>query len=441
MAILTIILSIAAIVLLITKLKLHPFLALLLVSIALGLLFGMKTELIISSIQDGFGGTLGKIGLVIILGVMIGAFLENSGGALVLANKILSIIGQKRVATAMGIIGYIISIPVFSDSGFVLLSSLNRTLTKKAGLSLAGTAISLGLGLSCTHALVPPTPGPVAAAGILNADLALVMGIGLIAAGLALIAALVFAHKVAARVFIDPGPLKENDHTAKDHQPGLFLSSLPILIPVILIVLKSVTASSSAEGWYTIKQVLAFLGEPVIALLIGFALCLLLPKKLDKNMLSTEGWVGKALKDSATILLVTGAGGIFGKILQNSDIAGMLGEALTQSSIGIFLPFLLAAALKSAQGSSTVALITTASVIAPLMATLGFTSEMDKAMVVVAIGAGSLVVSHVNDSFFWVVTQMSGMDVKTGYKLHTTGTFIIGTTAMIALYLMFCFFH
>ncbi|HRX94432.1 MAG TPA: SLC13 family permease, partial [Chitinophagaceae bacterium] len=208
MAILYILLSIAAIILLITKLKLHPFLSLLLVSIVLGLVSGMNTDLIITSIQEGFGGTLGKIGLVIILGVIIGAFLEHSGGALVLANKILSVTGSKRVSTAMGIIGYIISIPVFSDSGFVLLASLNKTLTKKAGLSLAGTAIALGLGLSCSHALVPPTPGPIAAAGILNADLGLVMGLGLVAAGIALVAAILFANKIAAKTFIDPGPIE-----------------------------------------------------------------------------------------------------------------------------------------------------------------------------------------------------------------------------------------
>ncbi len=441
MAILTILLSIAVIVLLITKLKLHPFLALLLVSIVLGLVTGMNPALVITSIQEGFGGTLGKIGLVIILGVMIGAFLEHSGGALVLANKILSLIGKKRVATAMGIIGYVISIPVFSDSGFVLLSSLNKTLTKKAGLSLAGTAIALGLGLSCTHALVPPTPGPVAAAGILNADLALVMGLGLIAAGVALVAALLFAHKVAAKIYIDPGPLPEEDKSAKTYAPGLLRSALPILVPVILIVLKSVTANAAAVNWQSLKQIISFAGEPIIALLIGFAFCLLLPQRLNKDMLSTDGWVGKALTDSATILLVTGAGGIFGKVLQNSDIAAMLGDALTQSSMGIFLPFLLAAALKTAQGSSTVALITTASVIAPLMSTLGFVSEIDKAMAVIAIGAGSLVVSHVNDSFFWVVTQMSNMDVKTGYKLHTTGTLIIGSTAMATLYILFTILH
>src|SRR5690606_14875892 len=177
MAIITILFSIAAIVLLITKLKLHPFLSLLLVSIVMGLVSGMAPEAVITAVRDGFGGTIGKIGLVIILGILIGAFLEKSGGAMVLANNMLAVIGRKRVITAMGVIGYIISIPVFSDSAFVLLSSLNKSLSKKAGLSLAGTAIALGLGLSCTHALVPPTPGPIATAGILTADVGIVMGL------------------------------------------------------------------------------------------------------------------------------------------------------------------------------------------------------------------------------------------------------------------------
>lgn len=444
MAILTILLSIIIIVLLIAKLKLHPFLALLFVSIGLGLVSNMETNLIISSIQGGFGGTLGKIGLVIILGVMIGAFLEKTGGALVLANKMLSLIGTKRVITAMGVIGYIISIPVFADSAFVLLSTLNKNLAKKAGLSLAGTSIALGLGLSCTHALAPPTPGPVAAAGILNADLGIVMGLGMIAAGFALGAALLFAHKVAAKVYIDPSDDAEEDITPvfTTYKPGLLASSLPILVPILLIVGKSLSANMPQDGWGNYcRDFFAFFGEPVIALLVGFGLCLLLPKKLDKNMLSTDGWVGKALTDSATILLVTGAGGIFGAVLQNSGIAATLGDLLTSSNLGIFLPFLLAAALKSAQGSSTVALITTASVTAPMMEGLGFVSELDKAMVVVAIGAGSLVVSHVNDSFFWVLTQMTRMDVRTGYKLHTLGTLIIGSTAMVVVYLMYCILH
>lgn len=442
MALMIVLVSIVAIVLLITRLKLHPFLALLIVSILLGIVTGMKTEPIITSIQEGFGGTVGKIGLIIILGVIIGSFLEHTGGAMRLAMAILSLIGKKRVITAMGLIGYIISIPVFSDSGFVLLSSLNRSLTKKAGLSLAGTAIALGLGLSTTHALVPPTPGPIAAAGILNANLALVMGIGLLAAGVALVAAIFFANKIASKVYIDPGQDLDSPANDRSGMPGLARSSFPILVPIVLIVLKSVSAFWEPEGWLLqLKNLVQFMGEPVIALLIGFAYCLLLPEKLEKSMLSAEGWVGKAMNSAAMIILVTGAGGIFGKMLQSSGVANELGYALTETNIGIWLPFLLAAALKSAQGSSTVALITTASVIAPMMATMGFTSEADRAMVVVAIGAGSLIVSHVNDSFFWVVTQLSGMDLKTGYRLHTVGTLIIGATAMAALYVLYMFIH
>ena len=442
MAIISILLSIAAIVLLITKLKLHPFLALLLVSIVLGLASGMDSEAVIHSVQDGFGGTIGKIGLVIILGVLIGAFLEKSGGAMVLANNMLAFIGKKRVITAMGIIGYIISIPVFADSGFVLLSALNRSLTKKAGLSLAGTAVALGLGLSCTHALVPPTPGPIAAAGILGANLGIVMGLGLIASGAALGTALLFAHKMAKKIFVDPGEIQEEPTVVDTHRPGLFSSSLPIIVPIVLIIGKSLSAYVADDGWQGyLGQFLVFFGEPVIALLVGFALCLFLPKKLDKQMLSADGWVNEALVDSATIIMVTGAGGIFGTVLQNSGVASTLGDLLTSSNLGILLPFLLAAALKSAQGSSTVALITAASVTAPLMEALGFISELDKALVVVAIGAGSLVVSHVNDSFFWVFTQMTKMEVKIGYRLHTTGTLIIGCTAMAAVYVMFWLLH
>ncbi len=442
MTLILILLSVVAIVLLITKLKLHPFLALLFVSIAFGLATGMKTSMIISSIQDGFGGTLGKIGLIIILGVIIGAFLEHTGGALRLAEKVLQIIGPKRVTTAMGIIGYIVSIPVFADSGFILLSALNKNLTKKAGLSLAGTAIALGLGLGCTHALVPPTPGPIAAAGILSADLGLVMLLGLFCAAMALIAALIFAKKVAAKVYIDPDFDQQSRLVKSTYSPSLLKSAFPILIPILLIILKSLSVFLNDAGWQlALKNILSFIGEPVIALIIGFGFCLLLPKKLEKSMLSTDGWVGKALTDSATILLITGAGGIFGKILQNSDLAAIIGDSLANYPIGIWLPFILAAAFKSAQGSSTVALITTASIMVSLMAALGLTSEMDKAMVVIAIGAGSLIVSHANDSFFWVITQMSGMDVKTGYKLHTVGTLVIGSTAMLCLFIIYTIFH
>ncbi len=438
MTILLLLLSVVLIVFLTVRWKVHPFIALLLVAIFYGFGAGMPMPDIIASINGGFGDTLGKIGLIIVLGVIIGAFLENSGGAFALAEKVLKVIGKKRVPTAMGIIGYIVSIPVFADSGFILLSPLNKSLSKKAGITLAGSAIALSLGLLVTHTMVPPTPGPIAAAGILGADVGLVLAFGIPVSALALAAGLFFVKKYAAKTWIDPNPdISEAEISSRlKDAPGAVKSSLPIMVPIVLIVLKSVLASSVSEdaGW---MKFINFLGEPVIALLIGMFLSFLLPKKFDKNMLATTGWVGKAMSDAASIILITGAGGIFGKILQNSGIADSLGEALSGINLSLWLPFLIAAAIKTAQGSSTVALITAASIMSPLMMTLGFETEIEKALVVLAIGAGSAVVSHANDSFFWVVTQMSGMDVKTGYRLQSLGTFVIGTSAAALLFLSY----
>lgn len=440
MIIAVLLLAILVLVLLITKLKLHPFLALLLVSIATGLLMGMKTDALLSAIQTGFGDTLGKIGLVIILGVLIGCFLEHTGAAMVLAKAILSLIGQKRIITAMGIIGYFISIPVFCDSGFILLSTLNKTLSRKAGVSIAATSIALALGLLATHTLAPPTPGPIAAAGILGADLTKVLLLGMAVAAVATIAGVLFAGKVAIKTNIETDEKEVEENISKP--PSTFKSALPVLIPILLILLKSISIYLDDDGWQLIlKSFFLFAGEPFIALLIGFACCLFLPERIDKKMFATDGWTGKALESAASILFITAAGGVFGKVLQQADAAGELGQALAHSSLGLFLPFLLSAVLKTAQGSSTVAMITAASILAPLLISMGFTGEWDKAMVVIAIGAGSMVISHVNDSFFWVVTQFTGMNVKTGYKLLSLGTFITGTVAMLILAIFYLLLH
>lgn len=441
MIVLFLFLSVVMIILLTAKFEVHPFIALFIVAIAYGFFTGMPLDMIIVSINDGFGDTLAKIGPIIIFGVIIGAFLEHTGGAYVLAEKILKIVGQKRVSAAMGMIGYFLSIPVFADSGFLLVASLNRTLSKKAGISLAGPAVALGLGLTATHTLVPPTPGPIAAAGILNADLGMVLLVGVPVSALATFVGIIYATKFAAKTYIEPQLTTPSENNKPiEHAPGVVKSSIPILAPIILIVLKSVLSATAGDLDTPFYSTVNFLGEPVIALFIGCVLSLILPKKLSKNMLSAQGWVGSALKDAASIILITGAGGIFGKVLQNSGIASTLGAALADTNLSIWLPFLLAAAIKTAQGSSTVALITTASIIMPMMGSLGFDSELEKAMVVVAIGAGSAVVSHANDSFFWVVTQMSDMTVKTGYKLYTTGTFVLGFSAALFLYLGYLIF-
>ncbi|WP_088339898.1 GntP family permease [Robiginitalea sediminis] len=435
MELLYLLLAVVVIIVLTTKLRLHPFLALLGVSLCYGILSGMEPRALILAVNEGFGGTLGKIGLIIVLGVIIGAFLEHSGGARTLASTVLRWIGSRRIPLAMGVLGYVVSIPVFCDSGFMLLDPLAKSLSRKAGISLAGAAIALGLGLMVSHTLVPPTPGPIAAAGILGADLGLVILYAFPISLLALIAGVLFASRYAQRTPLDAG--KEAAEVPSSHPahrpPGFLKSVLPIVVPILLIVLKSaLVRDTEITG---IIALVDFLGEPVIALLIGMMLSLLLPARLSSEMLSSGGWVGKAIMSAASILLITGAGGIFGTVLQRSGIAETLGQSLAQYELGIWLPFLLAAALKTAQGSSTVALITAASILLPLMPALGLDTDTGKALAVVALGAGSSVFSHANDSFFWVVTQMSGMDVKTGYRLFGSGTMLIGLTAATGVWL------
>lgn len=436
--------SILFIVISTTKFKLHPFIALLLAAIGFGLFSGMPLSEIIKSVNGGFGTTIGYIGIVIVAGCIIGTFLEESGGAYIMAQKILKLVGEKNVPLAMVFLGYFVSIPVYADSGFVVLSPLNKALSKRAKISLAGPAIALSLGLTITHCLVPPTPGPIAAAGILQADIGLVIMVGGVVSLFTVIAAWIFATKFASRVYIDPNPDKSDEEIIEKikEAPSALNAFIPIVIPLFLIVLKSISDfPTNPFGTGFIKTLFGFIGEPVIALIIGVFFAFRLPKKFERSMLSTTGWVGKALLSSAVIILITGAGGSFGMVLRNSGIADILGNSLSKINLSIWLPFLIAASLKSAQGSSTVAVITTASIMAPLMLILGFDTPLEKALVISAIGAGSMVVSQLNDSFFWVVTQMSNMNVKTGIKLHTLGTLICGLTAMTTvwiIYIVFC---
>lgn len=443
MLIILLLIAIVFIVVSTTKFKLHPFLALLLAAIGFGLFSGMPLADIIKSVNGGFGNTVGYIGIVIIAGCIIGTFLEESGGAYVMARSILKLVGEKHVPLAMSILGFVVSIPVFADSGYVILTPLNRALSKKAKISLAGPAIALGLGLTITHCLVPPTPGPIAAAGIMGADLGLVILIGLIVGLVALVPGWLFASKYASRTYIDPNPNESDEEIVEKVKkaPSAFKSFIPIIIPLLLIVLKSVSDFPTHPlGIGMFKTIFGFIGEPVVALLIGMFFAFTLPKKFDLEMLSTTGWVGKSLLSAAIIIMITAAGGSFGLILRDSGIANVLGSSLSKVNLGIWLPFLIAAALKSAQGSSTVAIITTSSIIAPLMGILGFDTPLEIALAVSSLCAGAMVVSHVNDSFFWVVTQMTNMSIKTGYKLHTLGTLICGLSSMITIWIIYTVF-
>lgn len=437
-----ILLTLVLIIIAIVRFDIHPFLALFVGALFYGLLAGMPAPLIVKSIEDGFGGVVGRIGLVILLGIIIGTFLERTGAALVIAQRILSWIGEKSVMLSMMITGWFMSIPVFGDSAFVMMNPINKSLSYKSKVSFAGTTVALSLGVTASHSLVPPTPGPIATAGILGADLGLVIFWGVIISALALIPCFFFTKYYVSRFLLSPQLAEVETAETKRNYPSLGKSSLPVIVPLLLIILASIANYPTRPfGDNAIAGIISFLGNPVVALLIGAFLAFFLPPKFDRKLLSSTGWIGEALVIAAPIILITGAGGVFGKMLQNSGVAELVTTNINASSWGLLLPYVMAMVLKTAQGSSTVAMITTASIVAPLLPTLGLDSEMMIVFATLAVGAGAMGVSHANDSFFWVMTQMTGMNIKVGNQTHSFGTLILGITAITIIYFFSIFFR
>jgi len=291
--------------------------------------------------------------------------------------------------------------------------------------------------------MVPPTPGPIAAAGILQADLGLVILWGLPVSFAALVVGWLFALVATRNAPPDANAQNETptQAVANPHRPSAAKSVVPILLPIVLIVLKSIAdLPSHPLGEDQLAKFAGFVGQPVVALLLGILLAFLLPKRLTREMLSASGWVGEAVLAAAMIIIITGSGGAFGKVLRNSGIADLISTHVGDTAgLSILLPFIVAAAIKTAQGSSTVAIITTAGIVAPLLESLHLAGPMGRALAVVTIGAGAMVVSHVNDSYFWVVTGFSKMSIKEGYRLQTLGTFVEGCAAAGALWLIATF--
>ena len=425
------------------RVKLHPFLALLLASFGVGLLSGLPPDETIAAITNGFGNTLGAIGIVIAAGTIIGSLLGKSGGTVVIANLILRWIGKARSALAMSITGAIVSIPVFCDSGFVILSPLNRSLASKANKSLALYAVALSMGLYATHVFVPPTPGPIAAAGTLNADIGAVIILGLVVTVPVMIATYVFATFMGNRIYIDPEAADpagvpaaaSPSRTDTGNPPGPFSALLPILAPMLLIALGSIAALPAepfGDGWPA--TAILFLGDPNTALILGVFFAFRTIR--TRNAKVYGDWVGDGLKSAGVIILITGAGGAFGNVLRATNVGDFLGHTLAGWNLGILLPFLIAAALKTVQGSSTVSIITTASIMVPLLPGIGMAGGVGPELVTLAIGAGSMTVSHANDSYFWVVSQFSGMDVTQAYRLQTLGSAVAGITGIMAVFLL-----
>jgi GntP family gluconate:H+ symporter len=437
LTLLIILAALALILIAIIKFDIHPFLALFAGAIIYGLMMGMPSTLIIQSVSDGFGGVMGSVGLLIIFGVIMGTFLEKTGGAMVVAERVLKWIGEKSVNLSMMISGWVLSIPVFGDSTIIMMNPIAKSLSSKSGISYAATIVALSLGAMASHALVPPTPGPIAAAGILGADLGQMILWGIVVSLSALIPLYFFVNKSVVKIPLVPHIVVDEKSLEKKELPSFMSALIPILAPLILIILASIANYPTKPfGDGKFFEIIQFLGTPVVALLLGALLSFTLPKKFEVKLLSSTGWIGESILLAAPVIFITGAGAVFGKMLQNSGIGDLVTSSMSDANWGIFLPFLIAFALKTAQGSTTVAMITTASIIAPILGPLGLDSESMRVFTALAIGSGSLAVSHANDSGFWVVTQLSGMSIKQGNMSHSLGTVIAAITSISVIYIL-----
>lgn len=436
--------SIIVMIVAISKYKIHPFLSIMGVSLALGLVAGVPlinvtgpdgkvTMGLANVIGAGFSGTFTSIGIVIILGALIGNILEITGAAFKLAEIVIRVVGSKRPELAMMIMGWVVSIPVFCDSGFVILNPIRKALMRKTGVSSVAMTVALSVGLYASHVFIPPTPGPIAAASTLGIgdNLLLVMGMGALVSVPALIGSYFYAMYIGKSVKSREDTVIEEASQSYEEivagygrLPSGFVSLAPIIVPILLMALGSIASMAKWKGM--LFQVCVFLGTPIIALAVGlfFAIWQLAD---TKNMGKFYSVTNSTLEVTGPILFVTAAGGVLGRVIA---VSGMV-EFITSrsdilSDIGILFPFIMAAILKTAQGSSTVAITTTAGIMAPLMSAMGLDTPVLSALTVMAIGAGSMTVSHANDSYFWVVTNFGGMTPEQGYKTQTMATLVEG---------------
>lgn len=427
-AFLQVLLSLAAgiglIVWLTVKFRVHAFFALFLACFVVGLGVELSFAEIITAMKEGFGHILKNLGFVIMLGTMLGVMLEHSGATRVMAAAILKFVGEKNAAVAMGITGFIVGLPIFCDSGYIVLSGLNRSVARRSGVSILVMSVSLASGLYAVHCLVPPHPGATAAAGIIGADIGKLILTGSLVAIPAAIAGCWWAAFMGKRIPVND---VEEDETETQDIPNIpvWRAFLPILVPILLIGLG---AFGDMAGGLKIFHVL---GDPVIALFIGVLLAFRSFRKDTMSKLMME-----AAEKAGSILVIIGAGGAFGAVLAITNIGAHFSETLHLGNLGIIFPFLLTALLKTAQGSSTVAIITTASIIQPLLPALGLDSEMGRLLCMLALGGGSMMISHANDAYFWVISKFSGLEMQPMLKVYSAATMLMGLTTLCMVYLL-----
>lgn len=440
------IISLIVLILLIMKFKFHPFFALVLTAIGAALGFGFPISEVLPTVMDGFGGTIGSIGIVIVLGTGIGVILEDTGGALVLANTILKWVGRKKSKLAMALSGYLVSIPVFSDSAIVIMSPVARALSARSGIPLIALLGSLNAGILATHTMVPPTPGPTAAAGTLGADLGLMIALGLISSlAYTLVANLWTGSKSMMEKYPDLGQV-ENVETAMDDDltltnpdgkplPNSAIAFSSILIPVLMITSSSVGTLLLGDN-SNLMPYIQFLGHPIFALAVGLTFAVFLDKE-RLNLDQVNKWFTDAVERSGFIIIVTGGAGAFGKVLQVSGVGTYLGELIAQTPLpAVFVPFLISVLLSVSNGSATVSLLTGSAIVLPLVPSLG----ISPVIAALSIAAGSSFFYHANSSHFWVVLKANDdLPMRQGYDLVSIPA-ALGSIAALGVVWIFSIF-
>lgn len=463
--------AIAIMVVAISKWHLHPFIAILLTALIFGIISGIPLPQMTTLIGSGFSKIFAGIGLVIIFGTLMGTILEQSGAALKIADCIIKLLGKSHPVLSMAIMGWVVSIPVFCDSGFVVLNPIREALVKKTQSSPVAMTVALSGGLYLSHVFIPPTPGPLAAAETLglSGNLLLVMGMGLLCSIFPMFLLILFSNYIGRRISCSAdastntassssttsacttdastntssASSTDADRIAAEYNaiieksgklPSASLSFAPIIVPIILMSLASIL--QGAEMQQQLKDVVLFLSNPTIALAIG----LLFATFLLKRGSGFEEMVENSLKRSGPILFITAAGSVLGNIVAGSPLVSFITDnAQVLNGLGLLFPFLVAAMLKSSMGSSSVAIITAAGIVAPFAEAMGLASPIGLTLICMAVGAGSMTVSHSNDSYFWVVTKFGRMDIKSGYKTQTLATLILGLGALAELYIISLF--
>lgn len=426
---------------LVIRTKLHAFVSLLLVSLIVGVAAGMPLGDVIASIQSGMGGTLGFVAVVVGLGAMFGKMLEVSGGAERLAQTLVSKFGEDKAQWALGITGFIVAVPVFFDVGFIILVPIVYGLAKKTGRSLLYYGIPLLAGLAVTHSFIPPTPGPIAVANLIGADLGWVILFGVLAGIPSMIlAGPVFGKYIAKKIHVTiPNYMEFKEIDTSKELPSFKMILSLILIPLVLILANTLSAVLLDEG-NAVRDFLTFLGHPFVALTIATLLTFVfLGTRRGYSRDEVQEIATKALEPAGIIILVTGAGGVFKQVLIDSGVGDVLGEMMAGSPLpAIVLAFLIATVVRVAQGSATVSMVTAAGLITPLLEIQNITGAA-LGLIVIAIASGATVLSHVNDSGFWLVNRYFGLDVKDTLKSWTIMETIIGLTGFAVVFLISLF--